>query len=789
MRPFTHLDAFSLEETVATLGEYGEKASVIAGGTDLLGALKDCVRPLYPEALVNVKTIPGLAYIEEDGSGLRIGALTKLHAIATDSRLREKYSLLSEAARVVASPQVRRMGTIGGNICQEVRCWYYRNPENTFHCMRKGGEVCNAFTGENRYHSILGAARVTTPACSSSCPAGVDIPAYMEQIRQGQLLEAARLLLETNPLPAVTGRVCPQFCEDGCVRGIFDEAVSVRSVERFMGDYALESVAELVTPPERESGKRVAIVGSGPAGLSAAYYLRRLGHSVTMYDKATEPGGMLLHTIPAYRLPKDVVREVVNGVLSMGVDFKAQTDVGVDVTVEEVTKEFDAVLLATGAWDQPSLDIPGEVLAGSGLDFLIDVNRGLREVPGPRLLVIGGGNVAVDVATTALRLGAREVILACLECREEMPALEWDIQQAVGEGVTLMPSWGPAKILELKGKVTGVELVQCTSVFDENACFAPTFDDSVREMVEVDQVIVAIGQRVDLSVLGSESSLETAGGVISADPRTQATNVPGVFAGGDATSGRGTVVEAIGAGRRAALAIDAYLGPSTAASEKAEPEGVQPLLSFDTACLQSSGRVSVRELSLDQRTVDEEDVLSLTPEEARSEALRCFDCGCVAVCPSDLAPALVALDARIKTTKRTIDAEEFFHAGLMRSTVLGPDELVVEIEIPALKPGSKQAFLKYRLRKSIDFPIVAVASVLTVDGERIKDARLVLGAVAPIPVRAREAESYLRGKPLTPKTAKAAAALAVEGALPLAKNGYKVQVTRALLERAILSST
>jgi NADPH-dependent glutamate synthase beta subunit-like oxidoreductase len=787
MRPFTHVDVSSVEEAVAALDEYGEKAAVIAGGTDLLGALKDCVRPLYPEALVNVKTIPGLAYVEEDSRGLRIGALTKLHAMATDARLREKYSLLAEAARVVASPQVRRMGTIGGNICQEVRCWYYRNPENTFHCLRKGGEVCNAFTGESRYHSIFGAARVTTPSCSSSCPAGVDIPAYMEQIRQGQTLEAARILLETNPLPAVTGRVCPHLCEDGCVRGLFDEAVSVRSVERFMGDYALESVPELFTLPERESGKRVAIVGSGPTGLSAAYYLRTLGHSVTMYDKATEPGGMLLHTIPAYRLPKDVVREVVNSILSTGVEFKAQTDVGVDVTVEEIRKEFDSVLLATGAWARLALDIPGKGLAGFGLDFLIDVNRGLREVPGPRLLVIGGGNVAVDVATTALRLGARKVIMACLECREEMPALERDIEQAVGEGVTVMPSWGPAKILESKGKVTGVELVQCTSVFDENACFAPTFDDSVRETVKVDQVIVAIGQGVDLGVLGSESAVETGGGVISADPETQATSAPGVFAGGDATSGRGTVVEAIGAGRRAALAIDAYLGRSTATSE--ESEGVQPLLSFDPACLQRSERVPVPELPLDQRTVEEEDVLSLRLEEARREASRCFDCGCVAVCPSDIAPALVALDARIKTTKRTIAAEEFFHAGLLRSTVLDPDELVVEIEVPAPKPGSKQAFLKYRLRKSIDFPIVAVASVLTMDGESIEEARLVLGAVAPIPIRAREAEGYLRGKPLTREVAKAAAALAVEGALPLAKNGYKVQVTRALVERAILAST
>ena len=204
LRSFKHQNAASLEEASDLLGRYGTKAVAIAGGTDLLGVLKDNVRPEYPGLVVNIKTIPGLDYIREDGPGLRIGALTRLHAIEKSETVKKKYRLLSLAAHSVATPHVRNMGTVAGNICQEPRCWYYRNPECTFHCLRKGGRTCNALTGENRYHSIFGAARMATTPCSVECPGKVDVPSYFSLIRDKKIDKAAEMLLASNPVPALS---------------------------------------------------------------------------------------------------------------------------------------------------------------------------------------------------------------------------------------------------------------------------------------------------------------------------------------------------------------------------------------------------------------------------------------------------------------------------------------------------------------------------------------------------------------------------------------------------------
>lgn len=786
MRPFEHTNAESLDTAASALSGYEGRAAVIAGGTDLLGTLKDEIHGAYPEALVNIKTIDGLSYVREDGRGLKIGALTTLHEIETNAVVKEKYSLLAEAARAVASPQIRHMGTVGGNLCQEPRCWYYRYPDNFFYCTRKDGKYCNALTGENRFHSIFGAARVDTPPCSSACPAQVDIPTYMGEIRKGNVAKAARLLLETNPMPAITGRACPRFCEEECNRGDFDEAVSVRSVERFLGDYVLDNAARFIKPPAVETGKKVAIVGSGPAGLSAAHYLRRSGHAATVLERMPEPGGMLTYAIPPYRLPKEVVRRVVRALEREGIEFRVNAEVGRDASLSALRRDFDAVFLASGAWKQPTIGVEGEELTKPGLEFLTEVSGGSRTIPGQKVLVIGGGNVAVDVGLSALRLGAKEVTLACLECREEMPAFEAEIKQALEEGVKLLPSWGPSRILHRKGKITGAKLVRCASVFDENACFAPTFDNAVTETVEADAIIMAVGQRADLSFIDRRSSRAIAGGLIGVDAATQETNVPGLFAGGDVTTGPSSIVEAIAAGRRAAGAIHRYLTGESAKEER-EGEAATRLLEFNGQYLVRTSRVDMPTLPPEKRSIDFEDALGLDSSSMEGEANRCFNCGCVAVSPSDLAPALIALRARIKTTDRTVSAEEFFTVGPKRSTILRPGELVTEIQIPAPRPGSKQVYLKFRIRKAIDFPIVGVAAVINVQAKKVSDARVVLGAVAPVPLRAREAEDFLRGKVLGEDVADKAAALALQGALPLGRNGYKAQIAKALVKRAILA--
>jgi NADPH-dependent glutamate synthase beta subunit-like oxidoreductase/CO/xanthine dehydrogenase FAD-binding subunit len=784
LQPFKYIPADTLQTAEALLKEHGEQAAVMAGGTDLLGALKDAIHDDPPELLIGLKPVTALRYVAATPDGVRIGALTTLSEIAKHPAIRESYPLLAEAAASVASPQIRNVATIAGNLCQEPRCWYYRNPDNTFDCLRKGGRWCDALFAENRYHSIFGGMCVSAAPCVAGCPIHNAIPAYMAELRAGRLEAAVAILLRTNPLAAIMGRACAHYCEEECNRFDFDEPVSIRDVERYLGDYALAHTAEFYPAPGSETGKTVAVVGAGPAGLTAAYFLRQRGHAVTVYDRMPEAGGMLTYSIPAYRLPKEVVRTQVKALEGMGIRFQLGAAVGSEeLTLEDLRARFQSVFLATGLWRGKSLSLERSELLDSGLQFLIDVQRGVAKPVGERVLVIGGGSVAVDVAITARRSGARQVAMACLESLATMPAIPEDIEQAHEEGIAILPSWGPQRVVERDGKLVGVEFVRCTSVFDRDGRFAPAFDPEVTTLLEADQVLVAIGQAADLAYAGP--ALRAERGMIAVDGMTGATSLEGVFAGGDVTGERATVVQAMAAGQKAAAAIDAYLaGAKLDASPTARG---QISLTINEAALPASERTPTPRLPVPQRTLRSEDSATLTADALAQEPFRCANCGCVAVNASDVATALVALDAQVKTTQRSLAIGDLFAAAKRKSTVLAADELIEEIAIPAPAAETRQRYLKFRIRNAIDFPIVGVAFRAAVMNGKFHDARVVLGAVAPVPLRAHAVEALLEGQAPNEALADAAAALAVRDAQPLARNRAKIEIVKALVTKALLS--
>ncbi len=463
--------------------------------------------------------------------------------------------------------------------------------------------------------------------CVEACPAHIDVPRYIRLIADGKYDEAEAVIREKVPLPAVLGRVCFHPCEEACRRGEINEPMAICDLKRFAADQGSPLwKSKLETAPP--TGKRVTIVGSGPAGLTAAYYLAMLGHQVTIFEAEAEAGGMLRWGIPAYRLPSQVVDQEINDILSLGIELKTETAAGSDVSLEELRAQYDAVLLTPGAQLARRIPVEGADLEGVlwGMDFLRQARKGQPMPVTDRVLVIGGGGVAMDVALTALRLGASEVQVACLECREEMPANEWEIEEAVEEGVFLHPSWGPSRILSDNGRVKGVELVCCTAVFDEQGRFNPSFDESQTTVLEADTVILAIGQASDLSMLEG-TGVQVQGGLIQTNKKTLETDVAGIFAGGEVVSGPAMVIDAIAMGRQAAISIDRYLGGEGDIERPLmAPEQIDPYLGRQEGFPERT-RMIMPALPVEQRHQGFLEVyLGYDEQMATEEASRCLRC-------------------------------------------------------------------------------------------------------------------------------------------------------------------
>jgi heterodisulfide reductase subunit A len=464
---------------------------------------------------------------------------------------------------------------------------------------------------------------------------------------------------ETTPLAGSLGRACYAPCETECTRGSLEGPLAIRRLKRFVADthYALPE------PPAVDrlasNGKRVAVVGSGPAGLTAAWQLARKGYGVKIFEAAPEPGGALRLAIPSYRLPAEVVERDIANVTDLGVEIATDTRVE---DLEQLRRDgFDAVLVATGTPNAARLRVPGEEeLDGvrSALGFLRDIKLGeAPDLSGKVVAVIGGGNVAIDTARSARRLGVAAVHMVCLESRAEMPAYQWEVDEALDEGVELHDGWG---IAGFRGdpRVESVELRLCTSVFDENGRFSPSYDDSVRDELSCDLAIVAVGMGADTAAV--PELVPEGARSIQADPATLQTAVPWVFSAGDAVTGPTTIAEAVGHGRKAAFMIDGWLSGSELAGFD------EPLPVVDRAEVLARQRSHSRREPL----VTEVHVAGalasfaeledpLTEAEARAAAGRCLDCGvcsecheCIAACPADA----INLDMRAKDVEIDIGA-------------------------------------------------------------------------------------------------------------------------------------
>lgn len=543
--------------------------------------------------------------------------------------------------------------------------------------------------------------------CCYACPVHTKAGNYVTAIADGEYEKAYNIAHDPNPFVYVCGRVCGHPCETACRRGEIDKPVSIRALKRFATEKHSRShkISTRKSAP-LDNAKKVAVIGAGPAGLSAAHDLAEMEYSVTIFEKTSAVGGMLYLGLPKYRLPRYIIREEIDAILSLGIEVRVNTAIGKDFSITDLRGQgYEAIFLSIGADKGRGLNIEGEDMDGvlNGIDFLLNVNLGYKVDLGSRAIIIGGGNVAIDVARSvvreiadidnmppdemketlhtvksvfhrleqvdrrkkprkdelrvaldvarsAMRMGEKDidVKMICLESREEMPAHEWEIEEAGREGIAILPSLGPRRIHGKDGKVTGLEVIEIKSVFDENGRFNPTYVEGTNKIIPTDSIILAVGQASDLSFIRPEDNIEiTKRGTIAADPATCSTTSPGIYAGGDAAFGPRLIIDAVADGKRAAAAIDQYLNKE----EKAKQVSgyMKKVVPFDMPYRYDSiPRHDPPALPVDRRIGLAEVELCYSDKDAKIEGTRCLKCdintifdsskcilcgGCMDICP------------------------------------------------------------------------------------------------------------------------------------------------------------
>ncbi len=517
--------------------------------------------------------------------------------------------------------------------------------------------------------------------CLAACPVHTNAGLYVAAIADGDDRRAYLTARLPNPFASVCGRVCAAPCEDACRRGKIDRPIAIRALKRFVTEqFGTENGADamVVAPPAPDRPQSIGIVGGGPAGMACAHDLRRLGYQVSVYEATDKLGGAMWLGIPEYRLDRKVLAADIDAIVSLGVTVHLNTRLGRDVTLDQLRQHHDAVFLGIGATLGRGLDLPGADADGvfKAIEFLINMNRGFKVDVGERVIVIGGGDVAMDAARTALRAadytarsgadgaaksgetgqsgetqsdagernpmttafdaartarraGAREITNVSLESREEMPAHDFEIEEAENEGIGFVNRRGPAAITTAGGRATGLETIGVRSVFDAERRFAPVFDPDDRQILEADTIILAIGQAIDLEALGDNGPETSPRRTIAIDNDTGATSLPGVWSGGDAAKGPRTLIDAIADGRRSAADIHRALsGAAPDPGRETGPGTMVELRQFHRLddLYDRQDRVAVPTRDTGRRMGLAEVELGFTPEQARCEANRCLRC-------------------------------------------------------------------------------------------------------------------------------------------------------------------
>ena len=500
-----------------------------------------------------------------------------------------------------------------------------------------------------------------TAPCKTACPAHIAVQGYLKLAAQGKYREALQLIKRENPFPAVCGRICNRRCEDACTRGTVDQAVAIDEVKRFIAQQDLDAetrfVPEKVIPKvDGEFAEKIAVIGAGPAGMSCAYYLAEKGYRPTVFEKEARPGGMLMNAIPSFRLEKDVVEAEIDVLRQLGVEFRCGVEVGKDVTIAQLRQEgYKGFYVAVGLQSGGRLPVPGGDAENviSGVDFMRDVNLRDKKSLSGRVVVIGGGNIAADVARTAVRCGAENVSLYCLEGYDEMPMGEEDRSECERDGVAVYAGWGPREVSVEGGKAAGVSFVKCLKVKDENGRFAPVYDENTVQVAPCTTVLFCIGQKAEWRELLSGTAVEfDPNGTAKADPVTYQTAEADIFVGGDAFTGQKFAIDAIAAGKQGAVRLHHFVQGATLTIGRDRRQFIEldkksALIAVDSYDNTPRQRVGYNEAL---RNTFRDERVAFTAQQVRAETARCLGCGASIVDPNK------CIGCGVCTTKCAFDA-------------------------------------------------------------------------------------------------------------------------------------